>query len=79
MIRVTVCLFVLLLAVVGCSSPEPRIFTLEPVAGTIVRTPGLRDRAGRGSHVQCGQIGPTDQLGADIHPRALHDIDHTWR
>ena len=39
MIRVTVCLFVLLLAVVGCSSPEPRIFTLEPVAGTIVRTP----------------------------------------
>ena len=29
----------LLLAFANCRSPEPRIFTLEPVAGTIVRTP----------------------------------------
>ena len=31
--------FVLLLALGGCRSPDPQIFTLEPVVGTIMRTP----------------------------------------
>jgi uncharacterized lipoprotein YmbA len=39
MMRAAVCSFVLLLALGGCLSPEPRFFTLEPVTGAIVNAP----------------------------------------
>ena len=37
--RASVFSFVLVMALGGCFSPEPRFFTLERVVGTIVRTP----------------------------------------
>ena len=37
--RASVFSFVLVMALGGCFSPEPRFFTLERVAGTIVRAP----------------------------------------